>query len=88
MDDWKESNHYTRILFNGVKTVIEDNEVETLEDNRKRDKKRRDGIKPYLKQACFFRDSRTGRVMDISLLRRPIKDPIAYEYEFCSGEIG
>ena len=64
MDDWKESNHYTRILFNGVKTVIEDNEVETLEVNRKRDKKKRDGIKPQLKQPGFYRDSRIGRMME------------------------
>ena len=54
----------TPASFNRGKTVIEDNEVETLEDHRKRDHDKRKSIKPQLKQPGFYRDSRTGRVME------------------------
>lgn len=59
-----EPSYYNNIhISDGEKKVIEQ-EPETLEDKRKRDKKKRDAITPHLKKAGLYRDTRTGKVME------------------------
>ena len=63
MDDWREPSYYNSIHISGGKKNIEEHEPEKLEDKRKRGKKKKNAIKPHLKKAGLYRDTRTGKVM-------------------------
>ena len=59
-----EPSYHTNIHISSGKEKVIEQEPETLEDKRKRDKKKGDAIKPHLKKAGLYQESRTEKVME------------------------